>query len=110
MREAQLFEATDDLSRLSEVDVVVICVPTPIGKHREPDLSYVIKTTRAIAASFQRGQLIVLEIDNVPRHNDGSCAAYSQINRPQVRSRFLLGIFTGAGRSRKRSVFYVKDP
>ena len=50
MREAQLFEATDDLKRLSEVDVVVICVPTPIGKHREPDLSYVIKTAQAVAA------------------------------------------------------------
>ena len=66
MREAQLFEATDDLNRLSEVDVVVICVPTPIGKHREPDLSYVIKTARAIAESLQRGQLIVLESTTYP--------------------------------------------
>ena len=66
MREAELFEATDDLNRLSEVDVVVICVPTPIGKHREPDLSYIIKTTRAIAASLQRGQLIVLESTTYP--------------------------------------------
>ena len=39
-REAQLFEATDDLGRLSEADVVVICVPTPVGPHREPDLSF----------------------------------------------------------------------
>ena len=45
VREAQSFEATCDLKRLSEVDVVVICVPTPLGHHREPDLSFVIKTT-----------------------------------------------------------------
>ena len=66
MRQAKLFEATHDLSRLSEVDVVVICVPTPIGKHREPDLSYVIKTARAIAESLRRGQLVVLESTTYP--------------------------------------------
>jgi UDP-N-acetyl-D-glucosamine dehydrogenase len=54
MREAQLFEATNDMQRLSEVDVVVICVPTPLGKHREPDLSFVVNTTKEIAAGEQR--------------------------------------------------------
>ena len=42
--------ATDDFSRLKETDVVLICVPTPLGRHNEPDLSYVLKTTEAIAS------------------------------------------------------------
>src|SRR6476660_9332507 len=49
VREAKSFEATCDLKRLSEADVVVICVPTPLGHHREPDLSFVIRTTEDIA-------------------------------------------------------------
>jgi UDP-N-acetyl-D-glucosamine dehydrogenase len=66
VRDAQLFEATCDLQRLSEVDVVVICVPTPLGHHREPDLSFVIKTTQEIVRRLHRGQLIVLESTTYP--------------------------------------------
>jgi len=65
-REAQLFEATCDVKRLSEVDVVVICVPTPLGHHREPDLSFVIKTTQDIARCLRPGQLIILESTTYP--------------------------------------------
>src|SRR6478609_8233222 len=61
VRETKSFEATCDLKRLSEVDVVVICVPTPLGHHREPDLSFVIKTTQEITRCLHPGQLIVLE-------------------------------------------------
>src|SRR6266704_2028928 len=39
-RKAHLFEATNDFNRLTDVDIIVICVPTPLGKHREPDLSF----------------------------------------------------------------------
>jgi UDP-N-acetyl-D-glucosamine dehydrogenase len=66
VREAQSFEATGDLNRLSELDVVVICVPTPLGHHREPDLSFVVKTTEDIARCLHRGQLIVLESTTYP--------------------------------------------
>ena len=66
VREAQLFEATHDAKRLSEVDVVVICVPTPLGHHREPDLSFVVKTTQEIARCLHRGQLVVLESTTYP--------------------------------------------
>ncbi|MGO9012492.1 MAG: NAD(P)-binding domain-containing protein, partial [Bryobacteraceae bacterium] len=40
-RAAHLFEATDDFTRLAEGDAIVICVPTPLGRHREPDLTYI---------------------------------------------------------------------
>jgi len=52
VREAQLFEATHDANRLSEVDVMVICVSTPLGHHREPDLSFVVKTTQELLGTF----------------------------------------------------------
>ena len=65
-RQAHLFEATTDLARLDEPDVVLICVPTPLGKHHEPDLSYVAVTTEAIAARLRSGQLIVLESTTYP--------------------------------------------
>ena len=66
VRDVQLFEATCDMQRLSEVDVVVICVPTPLDHHREPDLSFVIKTTQKIVRRLHRGQLIVLESTTYP--------------------------------------------
>ena len=45
----KMFEATADLSRLDEPDVIAICVPTPLGRHQEPDLSFVVETGRAMA-------------------------------------------------------------
>ncbi|MEZ6140707.1 MAG: nucleotide sugar dehydrogenase [Zavarzinella sp.] len=60
------FEATDRYDRLGEVDVVLICVPTPLTESREPDLKYVEESTYAIAGQLRRGQLIVLESTTYP--------------------------------------------
>jgi len=60
------FEATADLSRFGEADVVIICVPTPLGPHQEPDLSFVAETTRSIAKCLRRGQLVILESTTYP--------------------------------------------
>ena len=65
-----LFEATSDLDRLSEVDVVVICVPTPLNRNLMPDLSYVEGSTRAIALRLKPGQLISLESTTYPGTTD----------------------------------------
>lgn len=65
-REVQLFEATSDMERLSEVDVVIICVPTPVGTHREPDLSFVVATVEEVARRLHRGQLVILESTTYP--------------------------------------------
>src|SRR5262249_34726679 len=67
--EKGLFCATSDFSRLAEVDAVLICVPTPLNKYREPDLSFVEGTTATIARYLRRGQLIVLESTTYP----GTC-------------------------------------
>lgn len=58
--------ATTDFGRLSECDALVICVPTPLGRHREPDLSFVRGTADAIAAHLRRGHLVVLESTTYP--------------------------------------------
>jgi len=66
-RDEGRFEATTDFDRLSEADAVIICVPTPLGKHLDPDLSYVERTADAIAKTLRPGQLIVLESTTYPR-------------------------------------------
>lgn len=60
------FGVTADLGRLNEPDAIIICVPTPLGKHMEPDLSFIEQTTRAIALKLRPGQLIVLESTTYP--------------------------------------------
>jgi len=60
------FEATTDMNRLSEADVILICVPTPLTDSRDPDLKYVELTTHAIANVLRPGQLVVLESTTYP--------------------------------------------
>jgi UDP-N-acetyl-D-glucosamine dehydrogenase len=64
--EARRFEATADLERLAEPDAVIICVPTPLTQHRDPDLRYVETTAEAVAAALRRGQLVCLESTTYP--------------------------------------------
>ena len=66
LRDGGHFEATSDFGRLSEADAILICVPTPLGLHREPDLSAVIATGRSIGQSLRPGQLVVLESTTYP--------------------------------------------
>ncbi|MDB5357473.1 MAG: nucleotide sugar dehydrogenase [Phycisphaerales bacterium] len=61
------FSATADFSRLGEADVVISCVPTPLGTHLEPDLSFVEKSADDIAKTLHKEQLIVLESSTYPR-------------------------------------------
>ncbi|MHB1351634.1 MAG: nucleotide sugar dehydrogenase [Desulfobulbaceae bacterium] len=60
------FSATNDFARLNEPDALLICVPTPLTKNREPDLKYIIATGQAIAEVLRPGQLIVLESTTYP--------------------------------------------
>lgn len=66
LRERGRLEATSDLARVGEVDVVLICVPTPLTSHREPDLRFVIDTAESIAPHLRAGQLVVLESTTYP--------------------------------------------
>lgn len=64
------FEATTDFARLSEPDILVICVPTPLTRHREPDLSYLVQTTEQISKAIRPGQMIILESTTYPGTTD----------------------------------------
>jgi UDP-N-acetyl-D-glucosamine dehydrogenase len=59
-------EATTDFDRLRECDAIIICVPTPLGDHREPDLQFIRTTAEAIAGRLRKGQLVVLESTTYP--------------------------------------------
>jgi len=63
--------ASIDFDRLTECDAILICVPTPLGPHREPDNSYIHKTAEAIASRLRRGQLVILESTTYPGTTDG---------------------------------------
>jgi UDP-N-acetyl-D-glucosamine dehydrogenase len=60
------FEASGELDRLRECDAIIICVPTPLGPHREPDNSYIWSTAREIGRRLRPGQLVVLESTTYP--------------------------------------------
>lgn len=60
------FQATADMGRLREADVILICVPTPLSPHREPDLSFVVNTAESLLPHLRPGQLIVLESSTYP--------------------------------------------
>jgi len=65
-----MFYASTDFSRICEVDAVIICVPTPLNKNREPDISFILDTGRSIARYLQKGTLVVLESTTYPGTTD----------------------------------------
>ncbi len=67
---SSFFLPSIDFSKLSEIDCILICVPTPLNKHREPNITYVFDTTKTIAKYLNKGQLIVLESTTYPGTTD----------------------------------------
>ena len=63
---AKGFEATTDFSRATEVDALILCVPTPLNKYREPDLSFILNTTDALVPYLRPGQIFSLESTTYP--------------------------------------------
>src|SRR5918992_355285 len=79
------FEATADFSRCREADALIICVPTPLNKYREPDLSFVIATTEAVVPHLRKGQVVSLESTTYPGTTDEEL-------RPRIEARgFTIG-------------------
>jgi UDP-N-acetyl-D-glucosamine dehydrogenase len=79
------FEATTDFSRISDVDAIIICVPTPLSRHREPDMSFIVGTMDSIEPYLRRDQLLSLESTTYP----GTTA---EILEPYVKRRgFVIG-------------------
>lgn len=66
VRNSNLFEATVNFSRIKDADCILICVPTPLTSHREPDVSFIAETGEAIAKHLRKDQLVVLESSTYP--------------------------------------------
>lgn len=77
------FEATSDFSRIAEVDAIIICVPTPLSKNREPDLSFVVDTMKSLSPFMRTGQMLSLESTTWPGTTD-------EILRPFIDERRLI--------------------
>lgn len=79
------FEATSDFSRIAEVEAIIICVPTPLSRHREPDLSYIVETMKAVTPHIRAGQMLSLESTTWPGTTE-------EVLRPFIDSRgFTIG-------------------
>ena len=63
---ARGFRATSDYSQIRHMDAIIICVPTPLNEHREPDMSYIVSTAESIAPHLRSGQLVILESTTYP--------------------------------------------
>jgi UDP-N-acetyl-D-glucosamine dehydrogenase len=85
------FEATADFGRLREVDCILVCVPTPLGKHREPDISYIEQTSETIYQYVQKGQLIVLESSTFPGTTEGVMRPIIEKSGLKAHKDFYLG-------------------
>jgi len=85
------FRSTSDFTELENCDVIIICVPTPLTKHRDPDLSFVEATSRAIAAALRPGQLIVLESTTYPGTTDDVVKTILEETGLKSGSDFFLG-------------------
>lgn len=64
------FDSTTDFSRVKEVDTIIICLPTPLSKHREPDLSYIVNSADVIIPHMKKGQVLSLESTTYPGTTD----------------------------------------
>jgi len=84
-------KVTSDPSRLGEADAILICVPTPLGRHKEPDLSYVLTTTRDVARVLRRGQVVVLESTTYPGTTDEEMLPLLEESGLKVGEDFFLG-------------------
>ncbi|MCC7389716.1 MAG: nucleotide sugar dehydrogenase [Phycisphaerales bacterium] len=76
------FEATSDFDRLREPDVLIVCLPTPLGKHHEPDLSYLVRAGEQIGRTLRAGQLIALESTTYPGTTRGEFLDAILASRP----------------------------
>ncbi len=85
------FEATNDFSRLKEVDAILICVPTPLGEHMEPDLTYVLNTAETISKFLRKGHIVVLESTTYPGTTDEEVLPILEKSGLKVGVDFFLG-------------------
>lgn len=79
MVKSGMFYASTDFSRIREVNAIIICVPTPLNKNREPDISFILDTGRSIARHLRKGMLVVLESTTYPGTTDEDLRAVLEV-------------------------------
>lgn len=84
------FAATTDFSRAGECDALIVCVPTPLNKHREPDLSFIVNTIESLAPHLRPGQVLSLESTTYPGTTDEELAPRLQRAGLEVGSSVFL--------------------
>src|SRR5207247_6704057 len=84
--------ARDDVGALKDADAIVICVPTPLGKSKEPDISFIVAAADAVAAIIRPGQLIVLESTTYPGTTQEVLAARFQAKGVAVGGDIFLAL------------------
>lgn len=89
MRDAG-FEATTDFARIAEVDAIIICVPTPLSEHREPDLSFIVQTMESAKDHLRAGQLLSLESTTWPGTTEEVLKPYVKERGLEVGTDFFL--------------------
>jgi UDP-N-acetyl-D-glucosamine dehydrogenase len=94
------FSASADFTHLSELDAIIICVPTPLNEHHEPDLSYIENTAHAIAPNLRPGQLVVLESTTYPGTTE-------EILVPILEKENRLGLKAARGANSGKQTFHV---
>ena len=98
LHEGRQLDATTDFAIVAELDTINICVPTPLRKTKDPDMSYIVSAVEAIAEHLHPGMLIVLESTTYPGHDRGSGAADARSERAEGRRRFLPRLLARARR------------
>lgn len=88
--ETKMFSATTDFSEIGNVDVIILCLPTPLNQYREPDLSYVVKTIEAILPYLRKGQVLSLESTTYPGTTEEELATRISKRGFQIGSDFFL--------------------
>ncbi len=91
LSDSDRFEATTDFGRLGECDVILIAVPTPLGRHQEPDLSYITITAEHIGRSLRPGQLVVLESTTYPRTTRDEMLPTMMAHAPEAAKNLQVG-------------------
>src|SRR5260370_15325930 len=97
---ARNFAASDDYARVAGLDVVIICVPTPLNEYREPDLGAIQATAKAIAPHLRAGQLIILESTTYPGPTE-------EVLVPILASGNRSGVVAARGAADSANVFFV---
>ena len=102
--------ATTDYSTLNEIDAISICVPTPLRKTGDPDMSFIAQVSDDIAPYLHRSMIIVLESSTYPHHSRICPAETNRQQRPQSRHGLLPGVFSRTRRPWTHGFHYLQYP